>query len=97
MDEQGSSSASSLRELAEKILLAGLGLVAATKDKAEAVVGADDSPTLSERAKATLAGLADDLGLVREDRHEELELKIAQIEHRLRLLEERAERETSGS
>jgi hypothetical protein len=82
---------SSLRDVAEKALLAGLGLVNAAKDKAGDVVSGDDEASLTERVKSTLADLADDLGLVRRDRHEELELKVSQLEHRLRLLEEQAE------
>lgn len=40
------------------------------------------------RASAALSGLADQVGLVRERRFEELELRVAQLEHRLRLLEQ---------
>jgi polyhydroxyalkanoate synthesis regulator phasin len=42
---------------------------------------------LGDRAAGLLAGLADQLGLVKERRVEELELRVAQLEHRLRLLE----------
>jgi polyhydroxyalkanoate synthesis regulator phasin len=79
----------SLRELAERLLLACLGLLAATKEKAEELVGsADDGPSLSDKASASLAGIVEDLGLVTRERHQELELRLAQLEHRLRLLEE---------
>lgn len=42
---------------------------------------------LGGRAGAALSGLADQAGLVRERRFEELELRVAQLEHRLKLLE----------
>jgi len=42
---------------------------------------------VGERASAGLEGLFRELGLVSHARHEELELRIAQLEHRLRLLE----------
>ena len=42
---------------------------------------------LSEQAMGALRGLADDLDLVTRDDLEELELRVAQLEHRLRLLE----------
>lgn len=43
---------------------------------------------LSEQAVAALNTLVDDLDLVRRDDLEELELRVAQLEHRLRLLED---------
>ncbi len=43
---------------------------------------------LSEQATAALRGLVDELGLVRRDELEELELRVAQLEHRLRLVED---------
>ena len=42
---------------------------------------------LSERASATFAGVFRELGLVTRDEWDELELRVAQLEHRLRLLE----------
>jgi hypothetical protein len=42
---------------------------------------------LGERTGAGLAGLFRELGLVTRDELEEIELRVAQIEHRLRLLE----------
>jgi polyhydroxyalkanoate synthesis regulator phasin len=41
----------------------------------------------SEQALSILRSIADDLDLVTRDEHEELELRVAQLEHRLRLLE----------
>ena len=42
---------------------------------------------LSEGAVSALRGLADELNLVTRDELDELELRVAQLEHRLRLLE----------
>jgi BMFP domain-containing protein YqiC len=42
---------------------------------------------VSERAGATLSGLFRELGLVTRHEYEDLELRLAQLEHRLRLLE----------
>ncbi len=43
---------------------------------------------LSEGAVSALRGLADELSLVTRDDLDELELRVAQLEHRLRLLED---------
>jgi len=43
---------------------------------------------LSETALAALRGISDELNLVTRDELDELELRVAQLEHRLRLLEE---------
>jgi polyhydroxyalkanoate synthesis regulator phasin len=42
---------------------------------------------LSETALAALRGISDELNLVSRDELDELELRVAQLEHRLRLLE----------
>ena len=81
------SSAASLRDMAEKALLAGLGLLSAAKEQAQEAVGTTEGPALKDRASGALASLLDDLGFVTRERQEELELKVAQLEHRLRLLE----------
>ncbi len=41
----------------------------------------------SEQALSLLRSIADELDLVTREEHEELELRVAQLEHRLRLLE----------
>jgi polyhydroxyalkanoate synthesis regulator phasin len=46
-----------------------------------------DSVRWSERAGAGFAGLFHELGLVTRDEWDELELRVAQLEHRLRLVE----------
>ena len=47
----------------------------------------NESARLGERTGASLAGLLRELGLVTRDELEEVELRVAQLEHRLRLLE----------
>lgn len=42
---------------------------------------------LSESAVAALRGISDELNLVTRDELDELELRVAQLEHRLKLLE----------
>ena len=46
-----------------------------------------DAQRVGERAGVTLAGAFKELGLVTRREYEELELRLAQVEHRLRLLE----------
>jgi polyhydroxyalkanoate synthesis regulator phasin len=48
-----------------------------------------DAVRVTERAGATLHGALRELGLVTRDEWDELELRTAQLEHRLRLLESR--------
>ena len=48
----------------------------------------DGKDRLSEQAVGALRSLVDELGLVKRDDLEELELRVAQLEHRLRLLED---------
>jgi polyhydroxyalkanoate synthesis regulator phasin len=100
-----------LRDIAEKLVLAGVGAVALTAERVdtlaeelaarsgmgreearavlEEAVGRwrNESTRLGERTGAGLSGLFRELGLVTRDELEELELRIAQLEHRLRLLE----------
>ena len=46
-----------------------------------------DAVRIGERAGDSLQGVFSELGLVLRDEYEELELRVAQLEHRLRLLE----------
>ena len=48
---------------------------------------------LSGQAVGGLRALVDELGLVTREEYEELELRVAQLEHRLRLLEEPSPRD----
>jgi len=51
-----------------------------------------DAIRVGERAGETVRGTLHELGLVTRDEWDELELRVAQLEHRLRLLEERPHR-----
>ena len=83
------------RPLGERLALAALGALATTTSAAElrdllADVGGrvrGDAERLSERAGDALTDLYRELGLVSREEIEELELRLAQLEHRLRLLE----------
>jgi polyhydroxyalkanoate synthesis regulator phasin len=111
MAEPGNNSSSRLRELAEEVLLAGVGVVALTKERADELVEElsakgkltqedarnlvdevtgrwrGDALRLGERAGSTMTTFLRELGLVTRREHEELELRLAQLEHRLRLVE----------
>lgn len=111
MAAPGEREAGSVRDLLEKTLLAGLGAVALTKERADDLVDEltkrgrmtgeearevvdglthrwqGDAVRFSERAGSTVSGLSRELGLVTRREWEELELRLAQVEHRLRLLE----------
>jgi len=50
-----------------------------------------DTTRMTERAGSSLHGVLRELGLVLRSEYEELELRVAQLEHRLRLLEGREE------
>ena len=50
-----------------------------------------DATRLTERAGQSLHSVFDQLGLVSREGYEELELRVAQLEHRLRLVETRLE------
>ncbi len=54
-----------------------------------------DAVRMGERAGATLQGALRELGLVTRDEWDELELRVAQLEHRLRLLESRSRQPTT--
>ena len=57
-----------------------------------------DAVRVGERTGASLHGTLRQLGLVLREEHEELELRVAQLEHRLRLLESRGDASaTSGA
>jgi polyhydroxyalkanoate synthesis regulator phasin len=76
--------------------LADRGVV--RRDEARAVIDdisarwRGDAMRVGEKASATLDVLFNELGLVTKDEVEDLELRIAQLEHRLKLLEEPPER-----
>jgi polyhydroxyalkanoate synthesis regulator phasin len=49
-----------------------------------------DAVRVGERAGTTLQGVLREVGLVTRDEWDELELRVAQLEHRLRLVEDAA-------
>jgi polyhydroxyalkanoate synthesis regulator phasin len=102
---------SPVRELIERLVLAGVGAVSLTAERAESLAEdlaskggirkeearelIDDATArwrgeagrVGDRASAALETLFAELGLMTRDDYEELELRVAQLEHRLRLLE----------
>ena len=83
------------RPLAERLVLALVGALATAGDpqelrdaagELEARVRAD-AERLGERAGAGLGGVFRELGLVTRAELEDVELRLAQLEHRVRLLE----------
>ena len=116
----GASRSSGARDLIEQLLLAGMGAVSLTREKADSLLedlasrgqlSREDADAirddlnraprsgagLGERASSALTGLFRELGLVSQPAVEELELRVAQLEHRLRLLERKqAGRDASG-
>ncbi len=78
MDEPGSQ----FRDAAERLAFAARD---AFEELAHRWRG--DAKRVGERGGATLESLLRDLGLVSRREYEELELRVAQLEHRLRLLE----------
>jgi polyhydroxyalkanoate synthesis regulator phasin len=111
MAAPGEPEGESMKDFLEKTLLAGLGAVALTKERADDLVDEltkrgrmtgeearevvdelthrwrGDAIRFSERAGSTISGLSRELGLVTRREWEELELRLAQVEHRLRLRE----------
>jgi polyhydroxyalkanoate synthesis regulator phasin len=111
MAERGDARSRSVRDLVEEALLAGVGVGAVTKERADELIdeiagrgkiSREDARQLvdevtgrwrgeavraGERASATFAGLFREVGLVTRREYDELELRLAQLEHRLRLLE----------
>jgi hypothetical protein len=83
------------RPLGERLALAALGALATSTTPAELreLLGElsgrvrGNTERLSERAGEALTDLYRELGLVGRDEYEDLELRLAQLEHRLRLLE----------
>jgi polyhydroxyalkanoate synthesis regulator phasin len=83
-----------LRELAERLLLAASGILGGgRRDEARSLVEElsgrwrGDAIRISEKTRVSLAGVFRELGLVTRDDLDDLELRVAQLEHRLRLVE----------
>jgi len=92
MDEPGSSSPGSADSLERLLTLLGPRL-----DEARTIFGDitarwhGDALRLSEGTRRRLHDLARELGLVTREDWDELELRVAQLEHRLRLVEDQRE------
>jgi polyhydroxyalkanoate synthesis regulator phasin len=110
-DDTARDDEASVRELVERLALAGVGAVSLSADRADQLARdlADrgdlrrdevrqaiedamvrwrgDATRLTERAGASMQSLFDQLGLVSREAYDELELRVAQLEHRLRLVE----------
>jgi polyhydroxyalkanoate synthesis regulator phasin len=115
-DDTARGDEASVRELVERLALAGVGAVSLSADRADQLARdlADrgdlrrdevrqaiedamvrwrgDATRLTERAGASMQSLFDQLGLVSREAYDELELRVAQLEHRLRLAERELER-----
>ena len=63
--------------------------VSSARHVVEALVGwaRDEGGRAGERASENVSALLRELGFVTQGQHEDLELRVAQLEHRIRLLE----------
>jgi polyhydroxyalkanoate synthesis regulator phasin len=63
--------------------------VNAARNVVEALVGwaRDETGKVGERATDNMSAVLRELGFVTQSEHEDLELRVAQLEHRIRLLE----------
>ena len=63
--------------------------VSAARNVAEALLGwaREEGGRVGERASENVSAVLRELGFVTQDEYEQLELRVAQLEHRLRLLE----------
>jgi polyhydroxyalkanoate synthesis regulator phasin len=63
--------------------------VSAARNVVEALVGwaRDETGKVGERASDNMSAVLRELGFVTQSEHEDLELRVAQLEHRIRLLE----------
>ena len=66
--------------------------VSAAKNVVEALVAwaGEERSKAGERASESVSALLRELGFVTQSQHEDLELRVAQLEHRIRLLESAA-------
>ncbi len=87
-----------IEELAEELARRGGLPVTDAREAIEDVVGRwrGDATRLGERASTSLTTIFRELGLVTRREYEELELRLAQLEHRLRLVESRKEPRPPG-
>ena len=95
------------RNLIEQVVLAGLGAASLTKERLDQLadsvsersgIGRDEARAAINdvagrwRAGVSLQSILGELGLVLRSEHEELELRVAQLEHRLKLVEDAGDR-----
>jgi BMFP domain-containing protein YqiC len=79
----------SLTELAERVVLALAGAASIAGERVERLAGELTSVNArTEDVGRRLSGLFRELGLVTRAEWEELDLRVAQLEHRVRLLED---------
>jgi ubiquinone biosynthesis protein UbiJ len=89
MDEPGSNSSSGSSDTLERLLT----VLGPRLDEARAIFGDvtarwhGDAVRVGEETRRRVHDLARELGLVTREEWDELELRVAQLEHRLRLLE----------
>jgi polyhydroxyalkanoate synthesis regulator phasin len=78
-----------VEELADELSKRGSISPADARQTIEEVIGRwrSEAARATERAGTTLATIFRELGLVTRKEYEEIELRLAQVEHRLRLLE----------
>ena len=78
-----------IEELAEELAQRGNLSAGDAREAIEEVVGRwrGDATRIGERASTSLTTIFRELGLVTRREYEELELRLAQLEHRLRLVE----------
>ena len=91
-------SAERAEALADELSEKGLGKRDETLTLIDEISGRwrGDATRLGEKAGATLDWIFREVGLVTKDDVEDLELRIAQLEHRLRLLEEPPARDSAS-
>jgi polyhydroxyalkanoate synthesis regulator phasin len=111
MAEPADQSPKSLRDFAEEVIYAAVGVASLTKERTDELVDElsgrgkltrdeardlvdevvgrwrGEAVRMGERASSSFAGLFKEMGLVTRRDYDELELRLAQLEHRLRLLE----------
>ena len=79
-------------ELVEELVSRGRMAPSDAREVVDEVTGRwrGDAVRFGERATSSLSGVLRELGLVTRSEWEELELRLSQVEHRLRLVEQRS-------
>jgi polyhydroxyalkanoate synthesis regulator phasin len=87
--------AEDFRDAAERLMLAAAGVIGGgvRRDEARSLVDEltgrwrGDAVRIGEKTRVSLAGVFKELGLVTREDLDDLELRVAQLEHRLSLVE----------